>query len=200
MRRDGAEPACLHHNCSGKHAAMMLASAGAGWEVETYAEPGHPLQVAIGEGLARFAGERPFVGGVDGCGVPAWVLSLRGLATAFAALGHSPELAPLRQAMQEFPELVASTGRFDTDLMHLLPGRLVAKAGAEGVHAGVDPVTGLAWALKIADGNRRAVAPVVMSLLTRYGILEAGTSEGRRWAEVPITRADGTPVGVVRAV
>jgi L-asparaginase II len=200
MRRDGAEPACLHHNCSGKHAAMMLAAAGAGWEVETYAEPGHPLQVAIGEGLARFAGERPFVGGVDGCGVPAWVLSLRGLATAFAALGHSPELAPLRQAMQEFPELVASTGRFDTDLMHLLPGRLVAKAGAEGVHAGVDPVTGLAWALKIADGNRRAVAPVVVNLLCTLGILDRTCPEVRDWFEAPVRRASGTLVGSVRAV
>ena len=200
MRREGAEPTPLHHNCSGKHAGMMLAAAASGWDLETYHQGGHPLQVSLVEAIARFAGERPFIGGVDGCGVPAWVLSLRGLATAFARLGTDVELEPLRKAMQGHPELVASPGRFDTDLMRLLPGRLVAKAGAEGVHAGVDPVTGLAWALKIADGNRRAVSPVVMALLTKHGILEPGLEEGRRWAEVPVTRSDGTPVGVVRAV
>jgi L-asparaginase II len=102
--------------------------------------------------------------------------------------------------MQEFPELVASTGRFDTELMHLLPGRLVAKAGAEGVHAGVDPVTGLAWALKIADGNRRAVAPVVVNLLCTLGILDRTCPEVRDWLEAPVRRASGTLVGAVRAV
>ncbi len=200
LRRTGEDPSVLHHNCSGKHAAMMLTAAGSGWDVETYRDPGHPLQVAIGEAIGRFAGERPFVGGVDGCGVPAWVLTLGGLARAFSALGHAPELAPLRQAMQDSPDLVASRGRFDTALMQMLPGRLVAKAGAEGVHAGVDPVTGLAWALKIADGNRRAVSPVVMTLLARQGILAQDSPDLTRWAEVPVTRADGTPVGVVRAI
>src|SRR5690606_23106324 len=40
---DHAEKSPLHHNCSGKHAAMLTACRANGWDIETYLHPDHPL-------------------------------------------------------------------------------------------------------------------------------------------------------------
>ena len=42
--RDGEAPSALRHNCSGKHAGMVLHAKAAGWPVETYWQPDHPVQ------------------------------------------------------------------------------------------------------------------------------------------------------------
>ena len=45
------------HNCSGKHAGMLLASARRGFDLETYRDPEHPLQGAVLEAVREAAGE-----------------------------------------------------------------------------------------------------------------------------------------------
>ena len=40
----GRPPRKLFHNCSGKHAGMLLACAHRGWAMPTYRSRGHPLQ------------------------------------------------------------------------------------------------------------------------------------------------------------
>ena len=57
----GADPQSarsrLFMNCSGKHAAMLAACALNGWPLETYLDPGHPLQKLIAETLESLSGE-----------------------------------------------------------------------------------------------------------------------------------------------
>ena len=44
LLRDGEPLTPLRHNCSGKHAGMALHAKAAGWPVETYWHPDHPVQ------------------------------------------------------------------------------------------------------------------------------------------------------------
>lgn len=203
MRARGKHPRALHSNCSGKHAGMLLACRLNGWPLEEYWKPEHPLQRSIGHALARWALLAPeaMSVAVDGCGVPTWRLPLSALARAFSGLGTAIELAPLARAMAAHPELVASQGRFDTILMEALGGTVLAKGGAEGVHAGVCRSSGVAWALKIADGNRRAVSPLVVGLLRRHRGLEPGEEAALlEWAAPVLRNAAGTGIGTVRSL
>lgn len=194
-------PTALHNNCSGKHAAMLAMCKDQGWELATYDRLDHPLQVAIRHAIAEITGLEPesLTAGIDGCGVPAWRLPLTSLAVAFARLVRDPELAPLADAMARHPGLVAGPGRFDTLLMEAAGGRLVAKAGAEAIHAGADRVTGLAWAVKIADGNRRAIPPVVIAMLARHGVLDLGAEAIAPLAAPEVKNRRGETVGSIQA-
>ncbi|MFM7718018.1 MAG: asparaginase, partial [Actinomycetota bacterium] len=89
-----ARPSPAFHNCSGKHAAMLLASVRSGWDPATYLAPGHPLQRAVLRAVRAATDEDPHVG-VDGCGVPVHGLPLRAIATLFARLSVPERLGPL---------------------------------------------------------------------------------------------------------
>ncbi|MBO9542787.1 asparaginase [bacterium] len=197
----GEAPTALHNNCSGKHAAMLAMCKDQGWDLETYDRLDHPLQVAIRHAIADLTGLAPesLTAGIDGCGVPAWRLPLTSLAIAFSRLVRDPALVPIAEAMATHPGLVAGPGRFDTLLMEAVGDRLVAKAGAEAIHAGADRTTGLAWAVKIADGNRRAIPPVVVAMLAKRGVLDATAEAIAPLALVAVKNRRGETVGSIRA-
>jgi len=111
----------------------------------------------------------------DNCGVPAFALPLRGLATGFARIstgeGLSDDLAGgalrIRDAMLAHPFLVAGTGRLDTELMAATT--LLVKSGAEAVLA-VGSQEGWSMALKVSDGAGRAVRPAAFAALAGRGV------------------------------
>ncbi|UCM89610.1 asparaginase [Streptomyces marincola] len=181
-------------NCSGKHAAMLAASAANGWPLATYTEPGHPVQVLAREAVEAATGEPVAHVGVDGCGAPLFSCSLTGLARAFRGLVLAGPGTPERRvadAMRAHPECVAGQGRADTLLMRAVPG-LLAKGGAEAVQAVALP-DGRALALKIEDGGMRARGPVLAAVLASLGVDASAVP-----AE-PVLGA-GRQVGEVRAV
>ncbi|MEB3221830.1 MAG: asparaginase [Candidatus Sericytochromatia bacterium] len=179
LLRAGEEADVLRCNCSGKHAAMLAVCRHQGWDIGSYRAPDHPLQRWIRELLATAAGVAPSaVGvGVDGCGAPVWRLPVLGLAVAYARLasgrGLSGDVAAAgARALGAFvahPELVAGPGRLDTALIRAGEGRLVAKIGGEAVHAGVWRGGGPAWALKVADGAKRAIGPALARSMALAG-------------------------------
>jgi L-asparaginase II len=193
--RAGGEPTVIVQNCSGQHAAMLAACTAKGWPIESYLHPDHPLQLVVAEAVADLAGE-PIAGTlVDGCGLPLLTFSLTGLARAYQALVTAEPGSPSRRvadAMRAHPEYVAGDGLLVTDLMRAVPG-LLAKTGAEGVMAFALP-DGRAAALKIEDGARRAITPVIGALLRHIGIEEPGLAALTR---VPVFGV-GEEVGEVR--
>ena len=218
--RDGEPLTALRHNCSGKHAGMALHAKAAGWPIETYWQPDHPVQqlaldtVALMSDVAR----SEIVTATDGCGVVSFGLPLRGLALAFARLAdpsgvEDPALRTalerIRDAMMAHPELVGGDRRrFDTELMRVRPGRLVSKAGAEGVKAvGVlrDGATKAPFglALKIEDGDlaQRAGDIAASAALARLGVLDPeGLARIGERSAPRIVDPRGEVVGEVRAV
>lgn len=96
-------------------------------------------------------------------------------------------------AMTAHPDLVGGPARPVTVLMRAVNG-LVAKDGAEGVFVAAMS-DGRAVAVKIADGARRAVIPVVVDALRSVGV-DVGPSP----ALMQHVLGHGLPVGEVRSV
>ena len=104
-------------NCSGKHAAMLATCVANGWDVATYRQPDHPLQVAIADTFAEMTGEPVEAVAVDGCGAPLLSTSLTGLARAFRRLalgldGHdhpTRRSARVADAIRQHPAYVSGS-------------------------------------------------------------------------------------------
>jgi L-asparaginase II len=196
--RAGRGPTSLQMNCSGKHSGMLVTSAINGWPVDaSYLSPAHPLQQHITATIDDLVGEPHTHIGVDGCGSPAHVISLVGLARGFRtiAIGSAGSAGDeVYRAMTTHPEMVGGARRDVTHFMRGIPG-LMAKDGADGVFAAALP-DGRAVAMKIADGANRARPPVMAAALRSLGIDTAAI-------EPMVTQwilGHGEHVGEVRAI
>jgi L-asparaginase II len=182
---EGAAPAPLHNNCSGKHAGMLLACRLLDLDPADYIDPAHPLQRRILGCVARLSGvpEEAIGVGVDGCSAPTYHLPIEAAARSYAALAHpagaglgeprlTRALEQIVQGMGEAPEMVAGPGRFTTRLITAAGGRVVGKEGAEGFYGiAVRGPVALGIALKIADGGERCRDGVVLDVLRQLGSL-----------------------------
>lgn len=190
MRMRGEEPSPNRHNCSGKHTGMLASTRLHGWPKTGYTEFSHPLQESI---LASFAAmcelqEDQISLGIDGCSAPNFAVPLRNAALAFARLCDPRDLPERRayacreicSAMMTHPMMVAGPGRFDTRLMEVGAGTIVAKGGAEGYQGiGLLPGAlgagspGLGIAIKVSDGDLmgRARPLVCLEVLCQLGAL-----------------------------
>jgi len=129
-------------------------------------------------------------------------MPLRAMARAFARLvapGDLPE--NLRQAttritgaMAAAPEMVSAVGSFNTELMRLTGGRVIAKGGAEGLFCMGAPDREIGIAFKVADGSGRAHAPVVIEVLRRAKV-ELPDELIARFARPPVTNCHADEVG-----
>jgi len=178
VRESGARLTRLHNNCSGKHAAMLARAYTAGWRTHGYERDEHPVQQSALETVARWAGIAPrqIRRGVDGCGVPVFLMSLESMARTYSRLAHAAcrgDEVPSRivEAMRTRPFLVGGTERFDSVLMEQTDGRVLAKVGAEGVHSLALLDAKIGAALKVEDGAQRAQHPAVLRLLQYLGVL-----------------------------
>lgn len=187
----------LAQNCSGKHAAMLATCRLNGWDLATYREVDHPLQLVVRETIEDLAGEPVAATAVDGCGAPVMAISLAGLARAFgriASAAPGSEEGDVAAAIRAHPEYLGGTRRDVTALIRGTAGA-VAKDGAEAVHALGLP-DGRGVALKIADGSQRA-RPVVLAGVLRFLGVESDAYE--RLEDAPVL-GHGAPVGRIVAV
>jgi L-asparaginase II len=191
-RREASAPLRITMNCSGKHAAFLLACVENGWPTASYLEPDHPLQRLIRSTVEDHTGEPVEHTGTDGCGAPVFAVTLRGLARAVSRVSTDPEASALVAAIR------ADSWALDTPAVAKAIDELgiIAKNGAEGVFVAAAP-DGTAVALKIIDGSSRASLPVALSLL-------GDTIDRDAAARVIAATTDpvlggGSPVGVLRA-
>ena len=203
----------LHNNCSGKHSGFLAACLHQGEPIEDYVAMGHPLQRRIRDSLAKaLCRDQAFKLGVDGCAAPNLAMPLPQLAQLFAVMAaeHSPEPfarvygnAPQRcfTAMTQHPDLVSGTDRSDLEFMRIGAGDWVFKAGAEAVQAIGVRSRGLGVAIKIADGNARAMTWIVVEIFRQLGI---GDNEQKKQLQElvdrPIRNVRGDAVGSYRPV
>jgi L-asparaginase II len=165
----GIHPTARWSNCSGKHSGMLALARHHDWPTKGYERAGHPVQDRIMTAITRWTGldATDFVLGVDGCTVVCHGLPVSAMARAYASLGlgATPELARVRDAMLEHPLLIAGEGRICTELMQAMPGQVIAKVGAEGIHCASVPAAGIGIALKVEDGDMRASGPALLEIL-----------------------------------
>jgi L-asparaginase II len=208
LKESGETASRLHNNCSGKHAAMLAFATAKGWPTRGYEACVHPVQQQVLECLAHWTGlpASSIKLMTDGCGVVAFGLPLKAFADAlakFAAAAHAGDAVPARVlgAMRAHPFLVGGTDRFDTVLIEETAGRVIAKIGAEGVHAVAVPERGLAGVVKVEDGAFRAQHPAVVRLLQYLDVLPTDLPPRlAAFLRTPIVNTRGAAVGEVRPV
>ena len=169
---EGLSPSREAMNCSGKHAGFLAACTHAGYSLEDYLSPSHPLQVSIRETISRYAGEDIAFSSHDGCGAPLHAISLGGLATAIArvAAGNTAHEQQLLAAVRDNSWAIDGEGRDNTVTIETLGG--IAKIGAEGLVV-IGTPEGVAVAVKILDGSMRATSLVALAALEKAGAISA---------------------------
>ena len=194
------------HDCSGKHAGMLLACVRSNWPTETYRRRGHPLQRRVLRGVLAATGLPGVQVGVDGCGVPVHRMPLRAMATLYARLAEPERLGePLAEhaaraaaAMRRQPYLVGGRDRVDTAVMTHVDG-VIAKEGAEALACATVLGEALGIAVRVQDGGYRAVGPALIGTLDRLGVLDRRARSALRAFARPVVEGGGEPVGHIEA-
>lgn len=191
-------------NCSGKHAAFLLACVQNGWSTDDYLDPEHPLQVRIRATVEEFTGEPVGPIGVDGCGAPLFAVTLRGLARAFSRLARGvtadsvdPDALRLVDAIRANPWAIEGRGRPNSVVIEELG--ILCKGGAEGVIA-MGCQDGTALALKSLDGSQRVTTLVALELLAQAGAVPRDDATRVISKTTDQVLGGGEPVGSIRAV
>jgi L-asparaginase II len=172
----------LRHNCSGKHAGMLLVTRRREWPLPGYRLPGHPLQEVLRAIVADACGLEPgpIPTAVDGCGVVTFAVPLRSMARAFSRLlrGDLDGADRVVSAMLAHPELIGGPDSDDTAIMGAFAGS-IAKRGAEGLLCvGLPDGSGLA--LKVEDGANRATGPAAARILGLDALAERPVINSRK--------------------
>jgi len=218
LKERGVEPTALHNNCSGKHTGMLALALYLNAPVETYDEPGNPVQLKIVERISQFSDVpvEDIAIGIDGCGVPTFGVTVRAMALMYVRLVAPPpdfDEATRRAcqrivaAMTRYPEMIGGRAeRLDTVIMQAAQGRVVSKVGAEGVYTAAvlpndEQSRGLGLAFKIEDGeDRRARPTVVIEAMRQLSILKDESLQAvSPYASFPVKNRRGDTVGEIRA-
>jgi L-asparaginase II len=193
-----SEPTRATMNCSGKHAAFLLAAVHNGWPIQSYLDRAHPLQQRILATVEEFTGAGVEHSGVDGCGAPVHAVTLRGLATAISRVtgpADDSDARLLAAAVRAHPWAIDGPGRANTVTIEKLG--VIAKLGAEGVMVMGAP-DGTAVAVKVLDGSLRAATAVALELLVSAGAIDAdAAAEVEALTNEPVL-GGGRPVGALR--
>lgn len=206
MIRKGLQPTPIIHNCSGKHLGMISTALAMGEDPKGYQNWEHPVQVRIRKALTnvtKFNHDRA-IWSVDGCGLPTYALPLQNIALGMAALmtlaaAPASPAQKILEACKKHPELISGTNDFVTVLNEKTFGRSILKSGAEGTFAAMIPEKGIAFALKVHDGNGRAAQVAASHLLRAYGgLTDKEYLELKDFTMPIIKNSRGEKVGEIR--
>lgn len=163
----------IAHNCSGKHAGFLAFCRLHDVDPARYLDQGQPLQTRIRRKAYAVAGGA-MTQGIDGCSAPNFALPLTRLAKLYVDLAASEDesMRAVFFAMTRHPDLVSGTGRTDLAVMQAGGGDWIAKIGADGVQAIGVRSKGIGIAIRIADGNARALHAATVEVLQQLGLVD----------------------------
>lgn len=172
----------VRHNCSGKHSGFLALARFLGDPLESYLDPECKSQKLVKQILADYCEYEAELmpASIDGCSAPNYPLPLKNLALGFKKLaceeGDTDSIRAaakrVKSAMISHPFMVSGNNRFDYDLKRSFPGIAVSKIGAEAIQGigSSDPSLGVA--VKVSDGNFRALEPIVIEVLRQLGVID----------------------------
>jgi len=210
LPREGEVFSPLQHNCSGKHSGFLALTQFLKGDVSKYLDPESKTQQLVLDAISEmyaYPKDRITIG-IDGCSAPVFGMPLKQAAIAFVRLANQiaddPKLRDIlkriKTAMTTYPEMVSGPGRFDLALARTFPGNVVNKIGAEGIE-GIgfsEPQIGIA--VKVLDGNVRALYPTVIEVLKQLGLLEkADMSHLKPFENPDVKNYRGLIVGRIEA-
>ena len=165
MLLKGEKPSAIHNNCSGKHIGFLAICKKMGWDLSSYNEPNHPLQIEIKNKINKMCNvSESYPMTTDGCGVPILSMPLSNLAKGFENLINYPKII---SAIKNNPYIFGGENRTDTEIIQKTDN-LIAKVGAGGLCVVLNYKENKAFALKIndcsMDARRIAVFEIINSL------------------------------------
>ena len=180
--KKGLQPSAIHNNCSGKHAGFLSWNAYHKIKSDSYLNPEFELQQRIKSVFSSFyeIKESELKLGVDGCSAPTYAmpvynqaLSYKNLVAPNKNISDALKIAAQRvvQAVTSYPEMVAGTKRYCTDLMRVTQGRIIGKTGADGVYCLAIPEKKWGISIKVDDGRMGPQYQIAQELLKHLGLI-----------------------------
>lgn len=180
LLNSNTKPTAIHNNCSGKHAGFLALAVLNGFDKKTYLNPDSDVQLLVQNTMTDFFGyaleQNPAA--LDGCSAPVYAMPLKVLSAGFQRLAQptNPDdpyrnaLQILKKSIPRHPKAVAGTGRYDTELMKIAEGNILAKVGAEGIFGIACLRENIGIAIKIDDGKMFPQYSVAQQILSDLGI------------------------------
>ena len=165
----------LHNNCSGKHIMMLGLCKMKGWDLKSYDDINHPLQIEIKNKiyeLCHIKHEYPIT--KDGCGVPILSMPLTNMLYGYLNLFCDKKYEKIKNAFLNNPYIIGGEDRSDTKIISY---GLIAKVGAGGLCIVVNTVLEEAFVVKICDCDMRARELVACQILKNL-----------KWADIECDR------------
>lgn len=163
----------VHNNCSGKHLGFLAICKKMGWDLGTYYEPEHPLQIEVKKKLYEICEvNENYPMTTDGCGVPIVSMPLKNLLKGFINLLDYPQIV---NSILENPYIFGGKDRLDTEIIQKTG--LLAKVGAGGLCVVVNTKIKDGFVIKMYDASMPA---------RRFAVFDAINKLG--WGEVDIDR------------
>jgi len=178
----GEEADPTRHNCSGKHSGFLAQAKFLGDNQSEYLDQKSKTQRAIISFVSDFCDypldKMPV--GTDGCSAPNYPLPLINIARAFQKIVQQNSddsrvrtaLGRVKEAMMTHPKMVSGDGRFDYDLARSFENNLICKVGAESLEVIAFAEPSLAIAVKVHDGNFRALGAICVETLKQLGLID----------------------------
>jgi len=163
----------LYHNCSGKHAGMLLIGELMSVDRDRYWLPEHPIQQRITSSVREMLqiGENDYFHiAIDGCGSPTYCITLSKLAAAYCDIWYNKAMNPVTDAVMKEPFFIAGSNRIDTVIIDKL--KFFAKSGTDGLFCISCPKQQIGIALKVESGNDDVSESAIVEILNALGLLD----------------------------
>lgn len=197
MLLKGEKPSAIHNNCSGKHLGFLAICKKQGWDLDTYYEPNHPLQIEVKRKIYELCeimpphpsplpqgeGELDYPMTTDGCGVPIVSMPLKNLVIGYK--NFTEKYPKLVSAIMNNPYIYGGENRLDTEIMQNSEG-LIAKVGAGGLCIVYNTKLNEGFAVKMNDANMEARRFAVIEMLNELN-----------WAKIDIDKSIKTLSGKI---
>lgn len=170
----GKKASAIHNNCSGKHIGFLALCKLKHWDLKTYFEPTHPLQIAVKNKIYALAGvnegNKPvnYPITTDGCGVPIVSMPLKNMLIGFINLFTDTKYEKITNAFLENPYIIGGENRLDTEIIQNTEN-IVAKVGAGGLCIVVNLEKKDGFVIKMDDASMAARRIAVFEMINRLG-------------------------------
>ena len=185
MYASGKMPNDIHNNCSGKHAGFLALCVFNNWNIEDYLSPEHPSQLLIKKTCASMyeISESSMNYAFDGCSAPIYNVSPFHQAVGYKNLicfekyndARKKACKMIIDAVSQYPEMVAGTDRYCTDMMRICVSEVIGKTGAEGIFCLGFKNKKWGVCIKIDDGKMLPQYNVAQAFIKATGLFDEAT-------------------------
>ena len=171
----------LYNNCAGKHLGMISSCLINNYNINNYLNFNHQHQKNIRDVFEKFANKKIEIRNfaIDGCSAPQYSFKIKNIVNMLINLiksynkkfYFSDEVKKLIDSILSNPKYIGGTDSLDSRIMSISKKNIFCKGGAEGVLLFAELNKGIAGVIKVADGNERAIPPIVYNIFKKFKIM-----------------------------